>query len=43
MKENALALGTVLEDEDIDVQSPEESQGNIGHLYLLYRKLHFYF
>ena len=30
-----MALGTILEDEDVDVQSQGESQGNIGLLCLL--------
>ena len=38
-----MVLGAILEDEDINVQSQGESQGNIGLLFLLFQKLHFYF
>jgi len=34
-KENPLALGTALEDEDTDVQPQGENQGNVGLLCLL--------
>ena len=34
-KENPLALGTILEDEDVDAQPQGKSQGNVGLLCLL--------